>query len=456
MSPTVAVAGLLACAIGGVASAEGSADPVMSNAAATQNVRVLSERLVGKHAEGNGQGVQAYIGTNDGGLFAVGIDNDGPEYLKFTATGDLAWRKRPPDPAPKERPIITGRAPGGGYWVVGTAFTREPTPQESHGPGWAERIGPLIYEYIRPIDENGHASPMLKLANVPAQHGALCGTEVTGGYVLAGWTESDAQHAHQPVPWMEMIDRRGKQVWSRSFAEDQGQQITHLPGAPEDSSCAGLLWRTNGTLTWAVTVSVTPITPTGDAWVKAVENPNLNHPATFVVQVAADGSEVRRLRHDFASAAFLLPADNGLTLFERRVGPRKALPAEANLGDLMAAVAEARRAGAAAGVRVTRFDWDLTERSGDTHALSKLMQSITSAYLTPSGGVLVSGCDQGTNLVGYIDAKGEIGDVVRTSPQGPQQCSRVAFLQGASPQTVFLLADNDLWGTRVLTLQYSD
>jgi hypothetical protein len=35
-----------------------------------------------------------------------------------------------------------------------------------------------------------------------------------------------------------------------------------------------------------------------------------------------------------------------------------------------------------------------------------------------------------------------------------QECSRFAFSKGKAPHSVLLLAANDLWGVRILTVQY--
>jgi hypothetical protein len=417
----------------------------------TGSVDVTSSTVIAKQALK--KGVQASTATPEGGLFTAGIaDDDNPEYLKISAGGTLEWRQVPADPAVHERAAITGRASRGGYWVIGTALTRNLSRQESTGPGWVERVEAVTYEYLRQIDQSGRASSTQRIARVTEAHGFSCGVEVAGGYVLAGGVDGGAQHANQWVPWMEMIDRTGKQIWSRSFAEDHGEQLALFPA---DRSCPGLISTAAGSVTWAVNVRVTAITPTGDAWVKAVSNPELNHPATFLVQVAPNGAETRRARHDFVSDAFLFTGNDGLILFERRVAKGRALPTNGATDNVIQASMQMVRAKAAeSGARVTRLDQGLNERSGASYVSAELSHSIDAVYLTPAGGFIVSGCDQGTNLLGYVGPAGQIGPSVKASPEGMQECSRFAFAKGQTPHSVLLLAANDLWGVRILTVQY--
>lgn len=187
-----------------------------------------------------------------------------------------------------------------------------------------------------------------------------------------------------------------------------------------------------------------------------MQDPDLNHMATLVTQVSANGFVLRSARHDYFADAFLFAKGGGFVLLERRVPKFRATARNGGTIDMVRALIEIQRANAAeAGAQITLFDEGLTERSTVKYKSADLDYPFGAAYPTPSGGMLLSGCNQGTNLIRYLEPSGGVGHPIKASPEGMQECSRFAFMPGGARNSVLLLASNDLWGVRILTIQYS-
>jgi len=394
------------------------------------------------------------IAAPGGGLFAVRL-SDGyvPQYLKVSADARLEWQTSQPAPAPHENPLIAMNARDGGYWVVGTAQSQELDARARTGPGWVDRLAAVQYDYLRHIDANGQPGPAQTLARTPHMHFVYCGIEVADGYVLAGANGGGPALSPQ-VPWIEKLDRAGRRIWEKQFASDNGQEMW---GQDVLAGCSGLLPGTDGRITWATPLKTVEASPDSPDWAQVLNDRQRNHGATFVVQLAADGTELGRTRHYEVGNALLVPLGNRIMLIERIVPMLHQAPRGATPQQITQTLRELRRVQLEdLGVRLTTYEGSLQEIDSRSVRMPDFYQDLNAAYRTPEGGLLLSGCEQGFyNYLTFIDSSGQVSPRRTWSSSGPQTCARVAFAPGTSRDQVAMLSSSVPAGLHILTLRYT-
>ncbi len=416
------------------------------------DVQVLADIKPAKQAIE--QRVVSAIAAAAGGMFAVSLTEEHvPVYLKISSDGALEWRAPQPAPAPHESPLIAMNAGDGGYWVVGTAQSQELDVRARTGPGWVDRLAAVQYDYLRHIDVSGQPGPPMRLAPTPHMHFVYCGIEVADGYVLAGANGGGPALSPQ-VPWIEKVDRAGQRIWEKLFATDNGQEMW---GQDVTAGCSGILSGTDGRITWATPVRTVEANPNSPEWAQALNDRQRNHAATFVVQFAADGTELARTRHYEVENALLVQLGYRTILIERISPMLHPAPRNATPDQIMQTLRELRRVQLEdLGVRLTTYDGSLREIDSSSARMPDFYEMLNAAYPTPDGGLLLSGCEQGVfNYLTFIDSGGRISPRRTWSSSGPQTCARVAFAPGRSREQVEMLSSDALSGVHIVTVRSS-
>jgi hypothetical protein len=384
------------------------------------------------------------VGTPDG-IFASGWPEHDRAHvwaIKVSADGSLAWTSTY-DAKEFESPKIARLARDGTYWVAGVTYKRDPSKNATGNP-WTDFRGSVQHEYIRRFDRAGGSRELILISPIGDDHNFECGEEVPNGFILTGWTSSSS-------PWIEMIDKAGKRVWERSFAEQQDRLLENdIGGSYTPRHCMGLQAGSDGNLTWVTRVRTNYIisTPQGR---QAVRRANSNgFWGIFLVQLDVRGNDIRRSFRPEVVQPVLLQDREGFSLMLQPHHQDQHPPANARLPDALG-----YQPGVDLGLTVEFLDQSLHETHSWNLKPDERGSQVETAFQTLEGGWLLATCD-GTSGLKYLNSKGVLSNRISIDFDKSQQCDRVAIAEGTGPGKAVILAFNERAGVRTMIVNYAD
>lgn len=356
-------------------------------------------------------------------------------------------------------PTLLIDAPNDSVWSVDEPYTQDIEALRKQGLNNAQaghQVWQSRYEALTLRGTHGELLWKKSISKPGDAHSIYCGARSGDELILTGWQsqpyveETDGESGTLELPWVEKVDREGNVLWQTTV--QAGKDFVALPWGVRKNLCSCIQTGPDGVITLAITSSPLPVKRDGGRTLAQLKGfRDSKTPQTLLVQLDAQGRQLRQVIIPGADTAFLFQEAGGLDLIEhvRPQLPSLVMKAPPAIG--VAIGLPIITSGTV--VRITKFDEALNQRSVVSIKTPEFDNNLNAALPMTQGGYLLAGCAlSGLPIHAvYINAAGTPGAPLKIEQV---RCGEFGLAYGSKPNEV-ILYDNQERPT-MLTMRLQD